>query len=168
MKYFTAFTVFFLAIIFARADQQCTESESSVVQDVVYTVNKNMPKYLQGATIIVRLADGRESSVPAERFMVVARKQKTVIGQNKTMSTSRTCKAPSRKNSVMVGVRKDHAGMNVTTKGITNGVSAKVESKKTLIPDLNYYRREILDSHLGVGAGVDSSGVVRGVLGIDF
>jgi hypothetical protein len=140
--------------------QDCTTQ----TKDVVYAVNSQLPKHLQGATIIVRTKDGRESSVPAERFMVVPRKQYTKVGQ----SSDTMCKAKSRKNSVMVGVRNDHAGMDAITKTTPTSVSAKVESKKALTPDLQYYRREILDSHLGLGAGVDANGTLRGIIGLDF
>lgn len=137
---------------------------STQTKDVVYAVD-NVPKAMfKNAKITVKLDNGKEYVFDASKYMVVPRKQYTKVGQ----STETMCKAKSRKNSVMVGVRNDHAGMDVTTKTTPSGVSAKVESKKALVPDLNYYRREILDSHLGLGAGVDANGVVRGIIGLDF
>ncbi len=148
--------------------QECKTTNSEIVQDVVYNVNKDIPAHLKGAKIIVRLADGKETVVPAEQFMVVKRKQYTVAGQNRLVMSKLRCEAKSRKNSVMVDARKDHSGMDTSTATIPGGVQATVKSNKALTPGINYYRREILDSHLGLGAGVDSNGTLKAIIGLDF
>lgn len=140
--------------------QECTTQ----AKDVVFKIDNTPKAMFKNAKIIVKLDNGKEYTYDASKYMVVPRKQYTKVGQ----STETMCKAKSRKNSVMVGVRNDHAGMDAQTKVVPNGVSAKVESKKALVPDLNYYRREILDSHLGLGAGVDANGTLRGIIGLDF
>lgn len=149
----------------ANAGETCSESTSETAQEVVYEVNKDMPKYLQGATITVTQADGKTSTVPAEKFMVVPRKQKTVLGQNKQTSKIVSCTKPSdKKNIVFADARKDFKGLDVTTDGKT----AIVESKKGIVPGVNYYRRELLDSPIGAGVGLDSNGTLKGMIGIDF
>ena len=148
----------------AHAADSCSESVSESTQEVVYEVNKGMPAHLKGATITVTQADGTSSTVPAEKFMVVPRKQKTVLGQSKQTSKTLTCKGAEKKNIVFADVRNDYKGVETTTDGKT----ATVESKKGVIPGLNYYRRQLLDSPIGAGVGVDTNGTVKGMVGIDF
>lgn len=147
--------------------KDCTESTTVSSQDVVHNVNTSMPKYLKGATITVTLADGRTSQVPAEKFMVVPRKQQTVVGQDKVVSKQVSCKS-DKKNLVIADLRKDVTGMDTETSIVPGGVQAKTRSERELVPGINYFRRQVLDSDLGVGVGVDSNGTVKGMLGIEF
>lgn len=155
-----AFSIYFAAIGLVRADE-CKETQV-ITQDVVHQVNKDIPKHLQGATITVRLANGKETTVPAEKFMVVPRKQYTVAGKNKAVRL--TCNKDVKKNIVMIEAERDVDDLEVRT----NGKSAQVDSLKSLTPGINYYRRQILDSDLGIGAGVDENGTVKGMIGLDF
>lgn len=148
--------------------QECSEQVSTQVNPVKYQVNKNLPKYLQGATITVRLANGKETTVPAERFMVVPRQQQFVVGQAVNTSKTLTCKAKSRKNSIMVDARRDFTGVSKSSSSTANSQTLKVSTEKALVPGLNYYRREVLDSHLGLGAGVDANGTLKALIGLDF
>ena len=148
----------------AQAADSCSESTYESTKSVVYEVNKGMPSYLKGAKITITQADGTTSTVPAEKFMIVPRKQKTVLGESKTSSKVVSCKAAEKKNIVFADVRNDSKGIEVTSDGKT----ATVESKKGLVPGLNYYRRQLLDSPLGAGVGVDTNGTVKGMVGIDF
>ena len=148
--------------------QECSEQVSTQVNPVKYQVNKNLPKYLQGATITVRLANGKETTVPAERFMVVPRSQQFVVGQAVNTSKTLTCKAKSKRNNVIVDVRRDFVGVNKVSSSTSISQTLKVTSDKALIPAINYYRRQVLESDLGLGLGVDSSGTLRGMLGIEF
>lgn len=142
----------------------CSESTEKQTNEVAYAVNKDMPKHLKGATITITLADGSTSTVSADKFMVVPRKQYTVVGESSSTTKTMTCKAKTKKNSLMVDARKDITGLDTET----NGSQAKVVAKKDLVPGLNYYRREVMDSNIGVGAGVDSNGVVKAIVGFDF
>jgi hypothetical protein len=100
--------------------------------------------------------------------MVVPRKQYTKLGENKAVSTKLTCKAKSRKNSVMVDARRDFTGVFKSSSSTATTQTLKVSTEKALVPGLNYYRREILDSHLGLGAGVDANGTLKALIGLDF
>lgn len=148
--------------------QECSETESLVTEPVSYSVNTTIPKHLVGATICITLSGGGSSCVPSEKFMIVPRKQVTVLGENKTVTKavkcSRVVQSPSKKNMVFADVRKDHRGLDIKTEGST----ASVESKKGLVPSINYYRRELLDSPVGAGLGIDTNGTVKGTLGLDF
>ena len=159
--------VHLMAAGLANADD-CSEKTITQTNPVKYEVNKNLPKYLQGATITVRLANGKETTVPAERFAVVPRVQQFVVGQAVNTSKTLTCKAKVNKNTVSVGMRKDVTGLSKQASVIPNGQQLKITQDKELIPDINYYRRNVLDSHLGAGVGVDTKGVPRIQVGFDF
>lgn len=142
---------------FAHADQCKEETRSS---DVAYEVNTKTPEYLRGAIITVTLKDGSKSEVPAEKFMVVPRIQKTVVGQNKV--TSRTCGGP--KNILVGEARKDIQELETSTSGSTATVSAR----KGVVPGVNYYRRNLFDSPIGAGIGIDTNGTPKALIGIEF
>jgi hypothetical protein len=163
MKYAIVFMIMFLVSV-VNAAENCSESAQVETQDVVYEVNTELPKHLKGATITVTLADGKTSTVPAEKFMVVPRKQKTLVGQNQTLTKKLYCKVSGKKNIIMGEARKDVTEIETTT----NGKSASVHSKKEVVPGLNYYRRELFDSPIGAGVGVDTNGTVKGMIGLDF
>ena len=160
-------TVHLMAAGLANADD-CSEKTITQTNPVKYEVNKNLPKYLQGATITVRLANGKETTVPAERFAVVPRSQQFVVGQAVNTSKTLTCKAKSKRNNVIVDVRRDFVGVNKVASSTATTQTLKVTSDKAIIPAINYYRRQVLESDLGLGVGVDSSGVLKGMLGIEF
>lgn len=146
------------------AGETCSESQNVSSQEVAYEVNTSLPKHLKGATITVTLADGRTSTVPADKFMVVPRKQKTVLGQNQTITKKLSCNASSKKNILIGEFRKDVTEIETTTSGKT----VNVESKKELVPGVNYYRRELFDSPIGAGVGIDTNGTIKGMVGLDF
>lgn len=54
------------------------------------------------------------------------------------------------------------------TTAITNGTQIAVDIKKEVVPGLNYYRRDIQDSRIGAGIGVDTNGQANIMLGLDF
>lgn len=163
MKYLTLLVLSMVSSL-AFAGETCSESQQLQTQDVVYEVNTNLPKHLKGAKITITLADGSTSTVPAEKFMVVPRKQKTVVGQNQTLTKKLSCTASGKKNILMGEVRKDVTEVETTT----NGKTATVTSKKEMVPGVNYYRRELFDTPIGAGVGVDTNGTVKGMIGIDF
>lgn len=161
MKYLLIILMSLTSVSYA---EECSETQSTVVQNVVYTVNKNMPAHLKGATIIVRQANGKETSVPAERFMVVPRKQYTKLGENKAVNTKLTCNKDQKKNIVYVGAKKELTDLETRVSGNT----ARVESSKTLVPSVNYMRRKVLNSDLNLGIGIDKNSQIGGTIGLDF
>jgi len=142
----------------------CSESVEKQSNEVTYAVNKDMPKHLKGATITITLSDGSTSTVSADKFMVVPRKQYTVVGESTSTIKTMTCKAKTKKNNLMVDARKDITGLDTET----NGSQAKVIAKKALVPGINYYRREVLDSNIGLGAGIDANTTFKVLVGFDF
>lgn len=166
MKNLLIATLIYTGAISLAEAQECTTTNSEIVQDVVHNVNKDIPKHLRGATIIVRQADGRETSVPAEQFMVVKRKQYTVAGQNRLVMSKLRCDKDQKKNILYVGAKRELTDLETKTNAVNK--SAQVDSLKTLTPSLNYMRRKVLDSDLNLGIGIDKNSQVGGTIGLDF
>ncbi len=168
MKYIIIMLMFFVNV--AQAAESCSENVNVDTKDVVYAVNTDMPKHLKGATITVTLANGKTSTVSADKFMVVPRKQQTVVGQDKisTKTISCTNNLDTKKNIVFVDAKKEYTGIETSTSVNGNTQQVTVSSKKELVPGLNYYRRQILDSKIGAGVGIDTNGQLKGMVGLDF
>jgi hypothetical protein len=162
MKYLIILLTLIASVSFAG--ETCSETQNVSSQEVAYEVDTTLPKHLKGATITVTLADGRSSTVPADKFMVVPRKQKTVLGQNQTITKKLSCSKSGKKNILLGEVRKDVTDIDASV----NGKTATVESEKALVPGVNYYRRELFDSPIGAGVGIDSNGTLKGMIGLDF
>lgn len=155
--------ILILLLNFAFA-ADCTNVETSNVYVQTSTINTDVPKHLQDAVIIIRTKDGRESQVSANKFKVVPRKQQHLITEI-TTHTERVCKVSGKeKNLLMVGGRRDHKNLDVRT----NGKTAIVESEKGLVLDAAYMRQNIFDTRLGIGAGVDTNGTIKGMVGVEF
>jgi hypothetical protein len=161
-----------LLIIFislsAMASEACKEQLDLQTEKVEYVVNSKIPNHLKGAVIIVRKANGEESKVPAEKFMVVPRKQKTVLGENVKEKKTVLCSEKSKKNLFFVDAKREITDLDVSTSSGLNSSSAKVSAKKELVPSVNLYRRDVFDSPFGLGVGLDTNGSVKGMVGIDF
>lgn len=154
----------------SAAEQQCKQKRNVINEEVVYEVNKGLPKHLIGATITVTQADGKTSTVPAERFMVVPRKQKTVVGSNSVTVVTNDCvnDLDVKKNTVMIeGAQGIHDIKTETTTG-PGTVTAKTYVEKEIVPGIDYYRRQILDTPIGAGVGIDAHGKGKAFLGLDF
>lgn len=142
----------------------CTDVQTTNAEVQTSFINTDVPKHLQDAVIVIRLKDGRESQVSANQFKVVPRKQQLLITEVKT-HTERVCKVSGKeKNLLMLGGRRDHKDLESSV----NGNVGKVISEKGLVLDASYLRQNIFDTNLGVGAGVDSNGTLRGVIGVEF
>lgn len=165
MKLLTALIVLFSSVAFAN---ECKEVSKRIVQEVVHTVNTDVPKHLKGATITITKADGTSSTVPAEKFMVVPRKQKAIVGENVVMTVDRTCQADEKLSTVFLDVKKLPSRIESNTESIPNGSKATSTIYKEVVPGVNYYRRQMLDTPVGAGVGVDANGTVKGMIGLDF
>lgn len=164
MKYYLL-TILLLPMF---VNAECTSEIEVKSVPVEYTVNTSIPEHLKGATITVTLADGSSSIVPAEKFMVVPRKQKTIIGDSHLISNTTTCKFNSKKNTIMLEAKNSKTDIETKTTPIPSGSKVDVYSKKELVPGLSLYRRELFDSPVGGGLGVDTKGELKGMIGLDF
>ena len=155
----------FSSITFAN---ECKEVSKRIVQEVVHTVNTDVPKHLQGATITITKADGTSSTVPAEKFMVVPRKQKTIVGENVAVTVDRTCQAEEQLNTLFLDVKKLPSKIESSIESLPNGTKATSTIHKDVVPGLNYYRRKMLETPVGAGVGLDANGTLKGMIGMDF
>lgn len=123
----------------AMADCQSQIGMNEATETKVITTD--VPSHLKGATIVIRLADGRESSVPAEMFKVVPRKRQEIVTQ-KTQTVQTTCtddsKLPKNRLSALVG-RGTQEGLDVSKTATT--VSA--QSKVGAVGGVQYQRRVV-------------------------
>lgn len=161
MKYTLVIISLFL-VNFAHAET-CSTDTSSTTVDVLEDVNTKVPKALKGAQIIIRRADGKEEVLKAEDYKVVKRVQQFKV-KERSVVQKLTCNKDPNKNLIMVGGRKDYTGLDTTV----NGKTATVESKRGLVMDASFLRQKVLDTRLGLGAGVDTNGTVRGIVGFEF
>lgn len=164
MKYIILTAIILFNLQYVKA-QTCAESTKVVEQDVVYAVNTDIPKHLKGAKITVTTADGKTSTVPAERYMVVPRVQKTVVGQNKLVLQRTTCskKAPPDKLTLFVDAKKEYTGVSKDA----GANIASISSNKAIVPSINLYKNSLIGP-LGIGAGIDSNSHGKFMIGIDF
>lgn len=72
--------------------------------------------------------------------------------------------AKQSKNTLSLDVRKDFTGISTRS----SGPVVTVEAEKNIVVGLNYYRHLIFGTKLGAGAGLDTNGVPKLVMGFDF
>jgi hypothetical protein len=140
------------------AGQTCSETADQVTEQK--EIKTDVPNFLKGATIIIRLADGRESSVSAEKFKVVPRKQQFVV--TKTKSTL-LCSA-SEKNRVSV-----LGGFGATSDLKSNKPSqdkTTIKAEKGLVGGVQFQRK--VSDRISIGAQGQSNKTISVLLGLDF
>jgi hypothetical protein len=163
-KYIALFvTVMALSLSAYAGEQNCTTVTGEEQVEDKLEIKTDVPKHLEGATIIVRTKDGRETSVPAEKFKVVPRKQQYIVTKV-SKKEKMTCSAADTRNLVMLGVRKDHTGLTKETDGST----ATVYSNKGAVIDAAYMRRKMFDTNFGAGVGLDTNATPKAFLGYEF
>ena len=127
------------------------------------TTTTDVPSHLKGATIIVRLADGRESSVPAEKFKVVPRKQQFIVTRTeKQKLISCVNNTPNKNRASLVGGYGSRNGLTVSS----NGSVVEVENKVGLVGGLQYQRLITDKLSIGVQGQTNKTGSV--LIGLDF
>jgi len=144
------------------AAENCSTTSEAATIDETREITTDVPNHLKGATIFIILADGTHSSVPAEKFKVVPRKQQFVVTKTSQKDVT-MCSAEQNKNRVSLlagtgpkeGLERSQTGTTVT-----------VESRTGNVGGLQYQR--LLYKRLSVGAQIQSnkSGLVS--VGVDF
>jgi hypothetical protein len=95
-------------------------------------INTDVPEFLKGAMITVRLRDGRESTVHAERFKVVPRKQQFIVTKIKETTSVVQTKVVEVKSEPLKNRLNMLAGEGPTgqlTKSVSNGVLTVSEER---------------------------------------
>lgn len=161
-------------------------------QIVSQDVNTPVPNHLKGAKICTFKENTGYNCVPAEDFKIVKRKQQWKVTQSNVveihqklgnteeelrqvylrgythgqmvMQNNAYYEKIRNKNLIMLGARYDQTNLNTKT----DNMKVTVYSNKALILDLSYLRRRVLDTQLGLGLGIDTNGVPRGIVGYEF
>lgn len=165
MKYFLYFVVFVLLISSIAMAETCEDSSEVNTKEEQMEIKTDVPNFLKGATIIVRLANGKETVVPAEKFKVVPRKQQFLTVKTDTLKT-RTCTqviSENKKNrfSVMAG-KGPKPGLDRRNYGNV----VEVESRTGTVGGAQYQR--MLNTEISVGAQLQTNETVLLNIGIDF
>jgi hypothetical protein len=140
----------------------CSESASDEQVAETREIKTDVPKHLEGATIIIRLADGRETSVPAEKFKVVPRTQQFIITKT-TQTVAKTC-TPS-KNRMSLGAGAGPLG-RLSTDRSTAPDRVTVENDVGVIATMQYQRMLGDTVSVGVQGQSNSSAII--MIGVDF
>ena len=155
MKAFITYLILFLLSAAAMADCTTTSEEVAAQQEITTDV----PAHLKGATITVRLADGRESSVPAEQYKVVPRKQQFLVSRYVQRETCSN--ALKNRVSVLGG-----AGPSNRLKVKQTGSTVEVSTATGAVGGLQYERN--LNDRFSVGAQVQTNESALLLFGVGF
>lgn len=147
----------------SASDASCTDSatESRVLESL--ELGTHVPGHLKGATITVKLADGKETTVPAERFKVVPRKQQFIVTKLET-SKLRSCTTndPLKNRVSLLGGYGSQSGLTSTTSGTT----VEVESNVGFVGGAQYQR--MLGKRVSIGVQGQTNKTGSLLLGLDF
>ena len=149
--------------IAAFGSDDCETTKSAEQAEETLEIKTDVPKWLEGATITIRQADGKESTVPAEKFKVVPRKQQFIVTKTKQSQVT-MCKAEQKKNRISV---LGGAGPSGNLKATTLSPSkAQVETGPGAVGGLQYQRK--LGETFNAGAQVQTNGTGLLSIGVDF
>lgn len=160
-------TLMILSLLFSWSvtaeEPSCTVQvgESEVKEQL--EIKTDVPNYLKGATITVRLKDGRESQVPAEKFKVVPRKQQFIVTRTEQATLERCVTNQPRKNRAsLVGGYGAQGGLKTTTSGTT----VEVESRTGPTGGAQYQR--MINDRFSVGVQGQTNKTGSVLFGVDF
>lgn len=158
-------TIIFSFIMFSSvgfAAEVCEDSK--IISQETTEIKTDVPEYMKGATITVKLKDGRESTVPAEKFKVVPRIQQFIVSKIDTQSKCHM----SEKNRLSLVAGK--APRNSLKTGKSSSATL-VESEYGNTMGLQYQRDlglSIFGLPLNVGAQIQDNDSGMGLIGVDF
>ncbi len=159
------FTLMFIGVFIGTVHaEDCKTSVGTVTDEAVKVFTTDTPKHLKGAVIIVRLADGKESVVPAEQFKVVPRKYQEIVTSTR-QDTTTVCKvkADQLKNRVsLLGGYGPKAGLTRTLDGPTTTVETQVGG----VGGVQYQR--LITDRISVGVEGQSNETTSISIGLDF
>lgn len=170
MKYAILFLTMFLTNAIAKAES-CTEQTSAAQVLEQTEIKTDVPKHLIGATITVTLANGKSSTVPAEKFKVVPRLQQYLVTKV-SKSTVRSCVTAADKERNRVSALVGFGPTGHLDRSSDNNTTATVEADRGFVGGVMYQR--LLTDRLSIGIqgqGHDASRKDKtglGVIGYDF
>ena len=169
MKYAFILLTIFLTSMVAKAAESCSTEQTLDKVEEQKLISTDVPKHLKGATICVRLANAKESCVPAEKFKVVPRKQQYLVTKTSS-STVKSCSNtvdPRRNRLSLLGGEGPTGHLNRNGDNAPN--YATVESDRGAIGGLQYqYLTPFLNNRLFIGGQVQSNKTGLLGAGIEF
>lgn len=141
--------------------QDCETITEQKTEDVIEKISTPVPKGLEDSVIYVKDKNGKEYVFKIEDYKVVPRNHQSKITKTK-VTEKLMCE---NKNTVFIGAKKGHTGLNTAVSA--DGKTATVSEERDAVLDINYMRRKLIGP-VGVGAGIDTNGEVKGLIGIDF
>lgn len=166
----TLFITLTLVSLNVFAQESCKETETVAISEKKEDVNTPTPEQLKDAIILVKTKDGKIQEMKASDFKVVPRKQqfkvreRTIVKKQECQPVVIVKQAEEKKNLLAIGARRDHTDLDARV----NGNVGTLSSEKGLVLDLSYTRQQILDTPFALGVGLDTNGVLRGLVGIEF
>lgn len=146
------------------------ECETSTSADEVkekLEIKTDVPKFLEGATITVTLKDGRTSTVPAEKYKVVARQQQFIVTKVEN-TTATLCSANVERHRVSLAAGK---GTKSGLDADKSGSVATVENRVGAVFGAQYQYRtdvKVFSLPLSVGGQLQTNKTGSVLLGLDF
>jgi hypothetical protein len=138
----------------------CTYTSNAETVSETTEIKTDVPKFLEGATIIVRLANGTETVVPAEKFKVVPRKQQFLVAKTYQLNLE-VCTPNKNRFSYLAG-----KGTRPGLRTVRTDNEVTVESKVGAVGGLQYQR--LIYEDISVGAQVQTNDTVLVNIGLDF
>jgi hypothetical protein len=176
MKKLALLTILFSTPVFAE-ETVCKMENVGTQELETKVIDTSTPKHLRGATIIVRTADGRESSVPAEKFKVVPRKQQFIVTHDISHSQTQCTTTQVKTNTVYIKPGSNRVSI-LAGKGLrsgldknTKGDTVEVKSRQGAVGGLMYQRiidQSLTPFDLSVGGQVQTNKTILFNLGLDF
>lgn len=163
MKYAIILLTMFLTNVVAKADTNCTEQTSASQVEEQAVISTDVPNHLKGAKIIVRLADGRESEVPAEKFKVVPRLQQYLVTKVSKNTVKSCTNLDHNRNRVSLLGGEGPTG-HLDRDG--NVAKTTVESERGIVGGAQYQRLLTDKLSVGIQGQTNKSGMV--LIGVDF
>lgn len=159
----TIITLMMLSSI-AFATDECTNHIGKEEVKETLEINTKVPSYLEGATILIKLKNGKELMKSAKDFKVVPRKQQFIVTKTETNSTtSCTVGDEYKKNrvSVLGGYGRRSSLTTKTSPGLT-----EVETQRGFVGGLQYQRMLNKSWSVGIQGQTNKTGSL--LLGLDF
>lgn len=151
------FVALILAVLSVTATAEvCTKSTDN--QEIKESTPA--PAALKDAEIVVITARGERYEFSSNAYKIVPREVKRVVARERV-----TCTQAPKKNTFMIGGRQDYTDVHGYKVDSSTGV---VDGKRGPVLDATYLRHNVTERGLGLGAGIDTNGTVRGIIGVDF
>jgi len=149
----------FVLPLSAHALNCSTSSDAEVIQETT-EIKTDVPKFLEGATITIRLADGKETTVPAEKFKVVPRAQQFIVA--KTYQLNREVCSPEKNRISLLGGKGPQNDLDVSK----TATKVRVESEFGAVGGVQYQRLITDEISLGIQGQTNESVLLN--IGLDF